>query len=162
MRVFKNESIFNQETQDWEEYYSVDGTQLTADEYSEQVEIEELATEEDEIELDDMDNVTPCDCDFCVEQRRLEQDELEDEERNTYDCSQCEGCEDPEDELENCYCSDCNEIREDELISKCLDVVFDSDSCIDCTIDKVIETMYRFKVLGMKQAKTEMQEFLED
>jgi len=57
MRVFKNESIFNQETQGWEEFYSISGEQVDFDTFSEQAEIEELATEEDEIEQRRLDAI---------------------------------------------------------------------------------------------------------
>ncbi|HEY8888931.1 MAG TPA: hypothetical protein VIM70_01555 [Clostridium sp.] len=154
MRVFKNESLWDKETQDWVEYFFVDSLMVSSDEFYEQVACEELATEEEPL-------VIQCDCDDCVEQRRLEQEE---QECSTceYDCTQCEGCGDPEDELEDCFCPECNETREDELISECLDVVFNSDGCVDCTINKVIETLYKFKELGKLEVKAEMQDFLED
>jgi hypothetical protein len=133
MRVFKNESLYNQETQEWEEFYEIDGLRVDVDTFAEQAEIEELVTEEDE------DTVIQCDCPDCVEARRLEQEDSE---------------------LELCYCQECNEEREDKLITECLDQVFDQ-CCIDCTIDKIVETLYKFKELGKLEAKEEMKEFLE-
>jgi len=93
------------------------------------------------------------------------------------ECSQCVGCDEHcgmgnHDELfveeqkdnEECYCSECNEDREDDMITECLDMVFDPDTCVDCTIDKVIETLYKFKELGYLEALEAMEddEFEED
>jgi len=62
MRVFGNESIYDKENQEWSEVYSIDGLPVNVDTFSEQAEIEELATEEDEV-------VEPCRCVDCKSAR---------------------------------------------------------------------------------------------
>jgi len=139
----------------------------------------ELVEDNSTIEEDDnVEGVIPCGCDWCCAQRELEQQELEEQKDRESDvcdeCKDCVGCDEhcgrgnhdeeyiDESEEELCFCEECNIEREQGLIRECLDMVFDPDACVDCTIDKVIETMYKFKELGYLEAREEMRDFLED
>ena len=131
MRLFDNESMFNKETQEWEEFYSINGLEVDVDTFSEQAEIEELATEDDiidenckccncdyrcadfnctcgedhEVENGNMyEEVIQCDCPDCVEERRLEQEE-------ECDCPECQG---------------------DRLTDMALDSIMSTGGCYDC------------------------------
>lgn len=145
MRTFNNESVWDKENQEWVEIYYIDGQEVSVDTYTEQLEVEELATE-DVID----ENCECCNCpdnSDCVDFECTCGEVVEDETECVFETE--------------CYCEECNEEREQELINECLDVVFDSDACVDCTVDKIIETMLAFKELGKLEAKEEMMEFLE-
>lgn len=146
MRTFTSKSIWNTETKTWDELYWINNIEVSGDMYFRELEEEPFIAEE----------VKPqSDCDVCDE------------------CSQCDGCDehcgrgnhDEVFELEDedmCFCDECSEEREQNLIGECLDLVFDPESCIDCVISKIIDTAYRFKELGALEARSEMREFLED
>lgn len=143
MRTFNNKSVWDAENQEWVEIYYIDGQEVDVDTFAEQAEIEELATEDD--------------CNVCNE------------------CANCVGCDEhcgrgnhddeyteDEEDGEMCFCPECQQEREQELITECLDMVFNPDACVNCTIDKVIETLYKFKELGYLEARDEIKEFLKD
>lgn len=130
MRIFKNESIFNQETQDWEEYYVIDNEYVSVDVYQEQVAVEELATEDEEIQEQE-ENYKLCECVFCVRQRELEMQEQE----SPYSCDgNCSECEASDQELEEDSC-DCTECQGDNLTALALDCILQAGGCPECTIE---------------------------
>jgi len=178
MRVFNNESMWDKETQSWLEMYTIDGFEVDEETYMEQFKVEELATEEDNQDIIDP-NCKCCNCnnddcaDFnctCGESDYCKDNELKNgnmfDDENYYEC-QCEDCiamrEAEFEQEDECFCQECNIPREQELITEVLDFIFDNnDACINCTIDKIIETLYKFKNLGILEAKQDMKDFLED
>jgi len=163
MRIFKNESIFNQETQDWEEYYSIDSEQVSVDVYSEQVEIEELATEDDNIE-----NVIPCDCVFCQHQRELErQDEVQEQEEIQPSCDgNCAECdsEDREEDYPDCECEECKAERKVDLLAEAVSNILEGVCCPQCLFE-LLENVYDIAHLegfdeGVQTIKDEIHEFI--
>jgi len=99
-----------------------------------------------EIEEDHIDNdlVIQCDCPDCVDQRRIDALEYEDEQ-------------------EFCTCDYCTEEREQNVISEFLDMLFDPEgACRECIIEKFIDSLYTFKNFGIKETKENMREWLED
>lgn len=145
MREFTNKSLWDKESQEWVEFYAIDGQEVDADTFSEQAEIEELATEDE----------SECQCCKCSDSETC------DEYVCTCDNGENNHDEEPEED-EICFCPDCVKEREEKLITECLDMVFDPDACVDCTIDKVLYTMFEFKMLGYGIARSEMKMFLED
>jgi len=168
MRVFSNDSIWNQDTQEWEEFFTIDQVDVSPETFYEQTEVEELGFDEDEEDIIDEDIIDPnCQCCNC------------DDQCDEFNCT-CGECTEDVQELEEdymeCDCpdcieqrmldamedgKDCNEDRENDLITECLDVVFSQGGCVDCTIDKIIETLYRFKELGKLEVKEEIRDFLD-
>lgn len=58
MRTFNNESVWDKENQEWVELYYIDGQEVDADTYCEQLEVEEVATEDENCE-------DSCQCECC-------------------------------------------------------------------------------------------------
>jgi len=82
------------------------------------------------------DNCVPCQCDDCCESRG----EFDDEDE--------------------CFCQECNQEREEDLIDQCVEVIL--NGCTDCAIKCVVNTLLTFKKLGKLEMKQEMKDFLED
>lgn len=169
-RVFSTDSVWDVEEQQWYEAFFVNKEEVTQEEYFRELESEQCLENDEEIEEEfcmccscekedcmdfkctcgDLeienenvidDEVFECDCQDCVEQRRL--DSLEYEE-------------------ELCFCPECRVESEQKLITECIDLVFDPESCMECMINKIIDTLYTFKGLGYRESQNEMKMFLED
>jgi len=172
MRIFQTQSMWDAKEGRWYEVFSVDGEQVSGEEYFRELETEQCL-EDDEVDeycdccncdvedckdfsctcgendcdcevengnVDD-DTVFECDCPDCVEQRRIDALEYE----------------------EFCTCDYCTEEREQDVISEFLDMLFYPEgACRECIIEKFIDSLYTFKSFGIKEAKENMKEFLED
>jgi len=132
MRVFKSETAWDKIEQQWYQTFAIDGDTVDMETYCMELEHEQHDNEE---------GVIACNCDDCCE-------------------CHCDECEPEEDIEEECFCHECSQEREQELINGCLSSLFECD--IDECADNIIEIAYRFKELGMQEAKAEMREFLED
>jgi hypothetical protein len=83
---------------------------------------------------------------------------FEKEDENDLDDEDCENCE---------FYDECDEriddfdesLEEERLIAECLDVVF-GDTCIDCSIDSIIDLAYTFMKIGRQNAIDEMKDFV--
>jgi len=150
MRVFKNESLWDKETQDWVEYFFVDSLMVSSEEFYEQVACEELATEEDE------PLVIQCDCEDCVEQRRLESEEQECECSCDRDCENCDS-EDRETDYSDCECDECRTQRHEDIVNEAVGIAFDkimeAEGCPNCIVDALMEFSLEMKRLGWSDHK---------
>lgn len=89
-------------------------------------------------------------------------DEVENEEIEICEAcgeliEECECCDDYDDEEDD---SDNSMEEENRLITECLDVVFDSNACISCSINNIIDLVYRFKEIGRQDAIDQVKDFV--
>lgn len=150
MRTFKTESIWDAEEQQWVEVYFVNNQEVDMETFNEEMDREVNPPEE---EFDD-------------------NEESPGYQEDVFDVDGCKGCEEyqecfkkygdfDEESEEMCFCEECQKEREHSLITECLDMVFDPVACVDCTIDKVVQILYKFKELGYLEARAELREFLD-
>jgi hypothetical protein len=112
MRAFETTSMYDKENEEWMEIYHIDGEEVDAEEYFEEMENEKFDEEE-------------CNCEDCCE---------------------------VDESIE----------AENALIDECMEFVFDTDSCINCKIAKIIELAYKFKDIGFTDAKEYMRSCIDD
>jgi len=171
MRVFQTQAMWDKVEQQWYEVFSVDGEQCSGEEYFRELETEQCL-ENDEFE--DMEETEEycmcCNCenkcdDFECTCQLEELDECENGnmmDDNNYVPCQCPDCVAMR-EADECYCEECNKDREQDLITEVMDFVFDNDEpCISYCIDKIIDTLYKFKEIGYREMKQDFKDFLED
>jgi len=175
MRIFNNESMWDAENQQWYDTYSINGKIVVEEIYHEQLEVEMLVAD-DEMELEEESYLCKCcscdndDCDeyncTCNKPYCCDDEYLNDENCVPCQCETC--CEyrgefDDEDECEFCTCEYCTEEREQSVISEFLDMLFNPEgACRECVIEKFIDSLYTFKNFGIKEAKENMREFLDN
>jgi len=167
MRVFQTQAMWDAKEGKWYEVYSVDQESVTQEEYFRELEVEQCLEND---EIDEVEETSYCKCcscevedcdDFECTCNNESEDYIDNDLVIQCDCPDCIAMR--EEDTDECFCEECNVDREQELITECLDFVFDNDeACVRCTIDKIIETFYKFKELGKLEIKQDMKEFLED
>jgi len=174
MRVFSTQSMWDIKEGKWYEVFSVDGESCSGEEYFRELEVEQCL--EDDYEVEDMDEIEETSYCMCCECKDNEDcpdfectccdDNCEVENGNTdgyleFPC-QCDDCCESRGEFddEECFCQECNQEREEDLIDQCVEVIL--NGCTDCAIKCVVNTLLTFKKLGKLEMKQEMKDFLED
>jgi len=149
MRVFKNDSIWDKEEQQWIEMYSVDDINMTENEYLEEISVEELATEEEEL----------CQCCMC------------EDKCNDYECT-CECNELKEEFLEEpCQCVDCKSAREEftedeendiALVEHYADIIENIYCNCGCELRNALyDLICTAKEIGFEDSREEILDFLD-
>ena len=162
MRIFQTQSMWDTKEGRWYEVFSVDGEQVSGEEYFRELETEQCL-EDDEIESEE----EYCKCDDFECTCQLDDEEVE--YINEYECEdneleeqcECPICQAEQEVKElDCYCEECSEDYMKEFINECLEHVF--NGCPDCVIESVVKLAFKCKELGIESAKYNMYEFLED
>lgn len=133
MRVFKCESIWDKENQEWTEVYYIDGRPVDVGTYTEQLEVEELATEDD---CDDMVESNLCKCCKCDENDNC----------NDYECT----CKDIVEEDELCFCDECRKERFYHLLTDTLNCILEAEGCPECILELLLEFIIEFQDMGFR------------
>jgi hypothetical protein len=153
MREFTNKSLWDKENQEWVDLFYIDGQECNHETYCEQLEIEELATEDESNVCEECSQCEGCD-EHCG---RGNHDEVVEE--NECDCPICEA--ERYVQEQECFCENCNRDLEKDLLDECFEYIF-GNACPDCIIEKVLETVYSFKEIGRQSVKQEVRDYLED
>jgi len=163
MRIFQTQSMWDAKEGRWYEVFSVDGEQVSGEEYFRELEVEQCLEDD---EIDEYCNCCNCEQEDCKDFNCTCRENVDLEDDNCVPC-QCETCceargEFDEDELEEepCFCEHCNEHREQELIDQCMEIVF--NGCPNCAIEAIIDMAFNFKEVGKLEMKQDMKDFLED
>ena len=162
MREFTNKSLWDNDNQDWCEFYYIDNQEVDFNTYSEQLRVEELATEDDNNVCDECKDCIGCD-EHCGRGNHEQEyvDDCEDEDlESECDCPICQVEQDVK-QLD-CYCPECVSDYQKDFIDECLEVIFSGNACPDCIVKSVIELAFKCKELGRQSVKQEISEFLED
>jgi len=169
MRIFQTQSMWDAKEGRWYEVFSVDGEQVSGEEYFRELETEQCL-EDDEVESEE-EYCKCCNCENKCDnfECTCQLDDEEVEYINEYECEDNElkeQCECPickaEQEVKelDCFCEECSEDYMKEFINECLEHVF--NGCPDCTIESIVKLAFKCKELGIESAKYKMYEFLED
>jgi len=112
MREFTNKSLWDNDNQDWCEFYYIDNQEVDFPIFSEQLKVEELATEDDFNVCDECSQCVGCD-EHCG--------------RGNHDEEYVNDCEDEELEQENdCDCPECNK---NMYLAKSVQFMFKNQLC---------------------------------
>jgi len=170
MRIFQTQSMWDAKEGRWYEVFSVDGEQVSGEEYFRELETEQCLEDD---EIDELEGYCQCcNCeDKCDEFEctcQLEDEEVEYIDEN-YECEdneleeqcECPICQAEQEVKElDCFCEECSEDYIKEFIDECLEHVF--NGCQECAIESVVKLAFKCKELGIESVKYKMYEFLED
>ena len=151
MRIFQTQSMWDAKEGRWYEVFSVDGEQVSGEEYFRELEVEQCLEDD---EIDGVDETSYCMCCECKDNEDCED----------FECTCCKNEEIEEDYINNdlvIQC-DCLECREEKFISMAHDFILNSNGCPDCILECLVDFADDMKNIGWESHKENITECNED
>jgi len=169
MRIFQTQSMWDAKEGRWYEVFSVDGEQVSGEEYFRELETEQCL-EDDEIDESEVNSYCMCceckdneDCpDFectCCKNEEIEEDYIDNDLVIQCDCPDCVAM---REEIESDDECDCLECREEKFISMAHDFIMGSNGYRDCILECLIDFADDMKNIGWESHKEYIAECNED
>ena len=170
MRVFQTQAMWDAKEGRWYEVFSVDGEQVSGEEYFRELETEQCLEDDEIDELEETSYCMCCECpdnedckDFectCCKNEDLEEDYIDNDLVIQCDCPDCVAMrEEIESEDDECDCLEC---REEAFISMAHDFIMGSGGCPDCILECLIDFADDMKNIGWESHKDYIAECNED
>ena len=157
MRIFQTQSMWDAKEGRWYEVFSVDGEQVSGEEYFRELETEQCLEDD---EVDEVDETSYCMCCECKDNEDCEDfkclcNEIDEEDLEDI-CSEC-GETDCICDYEECQCNDCRSKRHDDIVNasvgKAFEKIMNADGCEGCIVEALFEMSLEMKRLGWSDHK---------
>ena len=170
MRIFQTQAMWDAKEGRWYEVFSVDGEQVSGEEYFRELETEQCLEDDEIDELEETSYCMCCECpdnedckDFectCSENKEIEENYIDNDLVIQCDCPDCVAMrEEQESKEDECDCLEC---REEKFITMAHDFIMGSGGCPDCILECLIDFADDMKNIGWESHKDYIAECNED